>query len=148
MDAADEIKVKYKALADRLNESTLRLWASVEARSLGRGGVTAVARAVGLSRTTIHAGLAEVSGAAPTGSRGKVAAPKPGRVRVAGGGRKKLVARDATRLSDLDALIKPTTRGDPQSALRWTCKSTTRLAEELNRQGHQVSQRTVCDLLA
>ncbi len=146
MAVADEIAVKYRALADRLDEATLRLWAAVEARSLGRGGVSAVARAVGLSRTTIHAGLAELGEAAPR--RGKAAAPTPGRVRVAGGGRKKLVVKDATLLSDLDALVEPTTRGDPQSALRWTCKSTTRLAQELTRQGHQVSQRTVCDLLA
>jgi len=69
-------------------------------------------------------------------------------VRAAGGGRKKLVARNATLLSDLDALAEPTTRGDPQSALRWTCKCTTRLAQELNQQGHPVRQRTVCDLLA
>ena len=149
MDVADEIEVKYRALADRLDEATLRLWAAVEARSLGRGGVSAVARAVGLSRTTIHAGLAELSGAAPPARRGKeTPPPKPGRVRVAGGGRKTLVAKDATLLSDLDALVEPMTRGDPQSALRWTCKSTLRLAQELNRQGHQVSQRTVCDLLA
>jgi len=147
VDVADEIEVKYRALADRLDEATLRLWAAVEARSLGRGGVSAVARAVGLSRTTIHAGLAELSGAAPP-ARGEAAAPKAGRVRVAGGGRKKLVAKDATLLSDLDALVEPVTRGDPQSMLRWTCKSTTRLAQELNRQGHQVSQRSVCDLLA
>jgi len=145
---ADEIEVKYRALADRLDEATLRRWAAVEARSLGRGGVSAVARAVGVSRTTIHAGLAELSAAAPSARRGNAAAPNPGRVRAAGGGRKQLVAKDATLLSDLDALVEPTTRGDPQSALRWTCKSTTRLARELNRQGHPVSQRTVCDLLA
>ena len=148
MDVADEIEVKYRALADRLDEATLRLWAAVEARSLGRGGVSAVARAVGLSRTTIHAGLAELSGAAVAARTLDARVPRQSRVRVSGGGRKKLVAKDATLLSDLDALIEPTTRGDPQSTLRWTCKSTTRLAQELNRQGHPVSQRTVCDLLA
>ncbi len=148
MDVADEIEVKYRALADRLDEATLRLWAAVEARSLGRGGVSAVARAVGLSRTTIHAGLAELGRTAVAARTLDAGVPKQSRVRVPGGGRKKLVAKDATLLSDLDALIEPTTRGDPQSTLRWTCKSTTRLAQELNRQGHQVSQRTVCDLLA
>ena len=148
MDVADKIEVKYRALADRLDEATLRLWAAVEARSLGRGGVSAVARAVGLSRTTIHAGLAELSGAAVAARTLDARVPRQSRVRVSGGGRKKLVAKDATLLSDLDALIEPTTRGDPQSTLRWTCKSTTRLAQELNRQGHPVSQRTVCDLLA
>jgi hypothetical protein len=69
-------------------------------------------------------------------------------MRAAGGGRKKLIDKDANLLSDLDALVEPTTRGDPMSPLRWTCKSTRRLAEELKRQGHQVSQRTVCDLLS
>ena len=79
--------------------------------------------------------------------------PPPGavgrnqRVRSAGGGRKKLIDKDASLLKDLDALVDPTTRGDPMSALRWTCKSTYRLTEELKRQGHRVSQRTVCDLL-
>ena len=148
MDVSDQIKDKYSALADRLDEATLRLWAAVEARSLGRGGVSAVARAVGLSRTTIHAGLAELGRAAVAARTLDAGVPRPRRVRVPGGGRKKLVAKDATLLRDLDALIEPTTRGDPQSTLRWTCKSTTRLARELNRQGHQVSQRTVCDLLA
>ena len=71
-----------------------------------------------------------------------------GRVRVRGGVRKRLASADATPLAGLDALVEPTTRGDPQSALHWTCKSTTRLAQELNQQGPQVSQRTICDLLA
>jgi len=148
VDLADEIEFKYSALADRLDEATLRLWAAVEARSLGRGGVSAVARAVGLSRTTIHAGLAQLRSTSVEARARDAGASKQSRVRVPGGGRKRLVAKDATLLSDLDALIEPTTRGDPQSTLRWTCKSTTRLAQELNRQGHQVSQRTVCDLLA
>jgi transposase len=143
VNAVAEISVKYKALAARLDEATLRRWAAVEARSLGRGGVSLVARAIGISRTTIHAGLAELE------TEETLGVPRaPGRVRAPGGGRKKLTDKDATLLSDLDALIEPTTRGDPESALRWTCKSTTRLAAELNRQGHSVSQRTVCELLA
>src|SRR6266581_4018144 len=72
----------------------------------------------------------------------------PVRVRAAGGGRKKLTAKDAHLLRDLDALVEPTSRGDPMSPLRWTCKSTPRLAQELAEQGHEVSQRSVCDLLA
>src|SRR6266571_1671727 len=72
----------------------------------------------------------------------------PVRVRAAGGGRKKLTAKDAHLLRDLDALVEPTSRGDPMSPLRWTCKSTYRLAEELKQQEHEVSQRTVCDLLS
>lgn len=139
------IEEKFRALSGRLDEATLRLWAAVEARALGHGGVSTVARAVGLSRTTIHAGLREL---AMTPSGGVPVAAGRGRVRAQGGGRKKLTAKDPTLLRDLDALVEPTTRGDPQSPLRWTCKSTPRLAKELVAQGHPVSQRTVCDLLA
>lgn len=140
------IEGKFRALADRLDESALRLWAAVEARGLGRGGVSAVAKATGISRTTIYAGLAELEGVKPAPEATAASLGKR-RIRVPGGGRKKLIAKDKTLLRDLDALVEPTTRGDPQSPLRWTCKSTTRLADELGRMGHQVSQRTVCDLL-
>ena len=152
MDIAQVVEAKYRALAGRLDEATLRLWAAVEARSVGRGGVSLVARATGLSRTTVYAGLADLDAAEQAAAAGEEvvmpAAPQARRVRAPGGGRKKLVDRDETLLSDLDALVEPTSRGDPESPLRWTCKSTTRLAEELQQQGHQVSQRTVCDLLA
>ena len=145
MDAQEVIEAKYQALAGRLDEATLRLWAAAEARSLGRGGVSLVARAVGISRTTIHAGLAEIeqtsqTPASPTAMLGK-------RVRAPGGGRKKLSSLDATLLDDLDALVEPTARGDPSSPLRWTCKSTARLAAELNAQGQRVSPRSVHTLL-
>ena len=146
MDVAQTIEAKYRALSSRLDEATLRLWVATEARSLGRGGVSVVAGAVGMSRTTVYAGLAELDRGLARGGQAKVL--DKGRVRVHGGGRKRLASADATLLADLDALVEPTSRGDPQSALRWTCKSTTRLAQELNQQGHQVSQRTVCDLLA
>lgn len=137
------IEAKYQALSERLNEATLRVWAAAEARSLGRGGVCLVAKATGMSRTTIHAGLSELKGSAPsTGEHGG----HP-RIRAAGGGRKKLIDKDVSLLSDLDALVEPTTRGDPMSPLRWTCKSTYRLMEELKRRGHTVSQRAICDLL-
>ena len=145
------VEAKYRALASRLDEATLRLWAAAEARRLGRGGVSVVSKAVGLSRTTIYAGLAEIDAANTPPRRRPAAAvevPARARVRAAGGGRKRLVELDASLLADLDALVEPTSRGDPMSPLRWTCKSTTRLAEELARLGHQVSQRTVCDLLA
>ena len=140
------IEAKYRALAGRLDEATLRLWVATEARSLGRGGVSIVAKAVGVSRTTVYAGLVELDEAAARFIVAPILAK--GRVRAPGGGRKPLTSGDATLLRDLDALVEPSTRGDPMSPLRWTCKSTTRLAQELNRQGHQVSQRTVCDLLA
>jgi transposase len=143
MDATTVIEKKYRALAERLDEATLRLWAAVEARALGRGGVSAVASAVGLSRTTIYAGLRELAAPGNTTLVGNTR-----RVRAKGGGRKKLTAKDPMLLRDLDALVEPTTRGDPQSPLRWTCKSTPRLAKELSARGHQVSQRSVCDLLA
>jgi hypothetical protein len=152
MDEAQAIEAKYRALSDRLDEATLRLWAATEARSLGRGGVTSVSKATGLSRTTIYAGLAEVEKADKKAGRRRKAATfleaVPKRIRAPGGGRKKLTEINASLLADLDALVEPLSRGDPMSALRWTCKSTTRLAEELAQLGHQVSQRTVCDLLA
>ena len=152
MDALQVIEAKYKALSARLDEATLRLWVAAEARSLGRGGVSLVANAVGISRTTIYAGLAEIEAAtkAPKKRGAASAAEKRPtlRVRAAGGGRKRLVDLDQGLLDALDALVEPTSRGDPMSPLRWTCKSTSRLAQELNGMGHTVSQRTVCDLLA
>lgn len=138
------IEAKYQALSGRLNEAALRVWAAAEARSLGRGGVSTVAKAIGMSRTTIHAGLSELK--APPLPAGKSSGRL--RVRAAGGGRKKLADKDASLLGALDALVEPTSRGDPMSPLRWTCKSTYRLSEELKRQGYDVSQRTVCDLLS
>ena len=142
MDAATAVREKYEALSGRLNEATLRLWAAVEARSLGRGGVTTVAEASGLSRTTIYAGLRELE--VVPGEPANAA----GRIRAAGGGRKRLTDKDPTLLRDLDALVEPSTRGDPQSPLRWTSKSTPRLAKGLQTKGHKVSQRSICDLLA
>ena len=140
------IEAKYRALSDRLDEATLRIWAAVEARSLGRGGVSKVAKAIGMSRTTIYAGLSELESPPPPSTRDKNST-RP-RVRAVGGGRKRLADKDANLMSALDALVEPTTRGDPMSPLRWTTKSTYRLSDELKHQGHEVSQRTVCDLLA
>ena len=140
------IEAKFQALSGRLDEATLRMWAATEARSLGRGGVSAVAKAIGMSRTTIHTGLAELKAVTTPVPEGKREV-RP-RIRASGGGRKKLTAKDAALLRDLDALVEPTSRGDPMSPLRWTCKSTYRLAEELQKLGHEISQRTVCDLLA
>jgi transposase len=103
-----------------------------------------------MSRTTIHAGLKELGSSPPVAAAPPAAAGAPGkrRIRAQGGGRKKLTDKDPTLLRDLDALVEPTARGDPQSPLRWTCKSTPRLAKELAAQGHQVSRRSVWDLLA
>ena len=136
----DRIRRKFKALSVELDERRRRQWAAAEARDLGYGGVVAVARATGLSRTTITAGLRELK--LPVRRRRMAAM----RVRRAGGGRRRLAQTDAGLLASLEALIEPT-RGDPQSPLRWTCKSTRRLAEELTRQNHAVSANTVATLL-
>ena len=130
---------KFGRIRPHLNEASLRLWAANEALSLGYGGVSAVARATELSRTTIHAGMAELARAA--------VAQEPNRIRRSGAGRKKLTAKDPGLLGALNKLVDPVTRGDPESPLRWTSKSTTKLAQELKASGHPVSQRTVCDLL-
>ncbi|HEX7438246.1 MAG TPA: ISAzo13 family transposase, partial [Caldimonas sp.] len=114
MDIAQTIEAKYLALADRLDEATLRLWIATEARSIGRGGVSVVAKAAGVSRTTVYAGLAELDRGTARGSEAPALDKR--RVRAHGGGRKTLASADATLLRDLDALVEPTTRGDPQSA--------------------------------
>ena len=133
------IRTRYQAVAPLLDERARRLFAGAEVLTLGRGGVTAVARATGLSRPTVRRGLTEVQGAGAD-------LPK-GRVRRAGGGRPPNTARDATLREDLDRLIEPTTRGDPESPLRWTCKSLRQLALALQRKGHAVSHQTVAELL-
>lgn len=133
------IRRKYTALAPLLNERTRRCWAATEAQALGYGGVSIVADALGIARGTIPAGLLEVQG------RGTVGVPQ--RIRSFGGGRRQLTEKDATLAEALNQLVEPTTRGDPESPLRWTSKSTTRLAQELERGGHPISQRSVCTLL-
>jgi hypothetical protein len=130
---------KFERIRPHLNEAGLRLWAANEALSLGYGGVSEVSRATELSRTTIHAGIAELGNAA--------VAHDSNRIRRSGGGRKKLTDKDPGLLGALNKLVDPVTRGDPESTLRWTSKSTTKLARELSANGHPVSQRTVCDLL-
>jgi hypothetical protein len=138
MDTEPEIKIRFGMLAPFLNERTRRLAAAAEAASIGRGGVSRVARATGVSRRAITSGLAELK--APD-------APERDRVRRAGGGRKRTVDTDATLRSDLERLIDPVTRGDPDSPLRWTCKGIRNLAEELERMGHATSHRMVAELL-
>jgi len=137
------IGVKYEQLAPYLNEKTQRLWAATEALTLGRGGISAVASATGLSRTTIYTAIGELKDGAAS------AAPVESgpRVRRRGGGRKRLTTTAPTLLSDLESLVEPTTQGDPESPLRWTCKSTNRLAAELRTMGHHISSRTVYSLL-
>jgi len=135
------IRAKYQSLRGEMDERLRRQWAAAEARDAGWGGVTAVAAATGLSRTTVTAGLAELD--LPAALRAAEAA----RVRRPGGGRRPLTEIDPGLLAALEALIEPSTRGDPQSPLRWTCKSTRRLADELARRGHPAGPRTVAALL-
>jgi hypothetical protein len=125
-----------------MDERMRRHWAAAEAAELGWGGVSAVAAATGLSRTTITAGLHELRHRAE-----HLDAPTAPRIRRPGGGPKRLTEKDPGLLSALEALVDPVTRGDPDSPLRWTCKSTRRLAEELARQGHRVCPRSVAALL-
>jgi Rhodopirellula transposase DDE domain len=136
------ITKKFKALGPILTEQGRRLWAATEAMVLGRGGVRLVAQATGLSRPTIYAGIHERRGE-PAAIPGR----GPGRSRRAGGGRKRRVEHDPPLRADLDALVEPTTRGDPPSPRRWTGKRVRRLAEELRAQGHQVSPQVVGNLL-
>jgi hypothetical protein len=124
-----------------MDERMRRQWAATEAAELGWGGVSAVAAATGLSRTTITAGLRELHERAEHPD-----APLPGRIRRPGGGPKRLTQTDPGLLPALEALVDPVTRGDPDSPLRWTCKSTRRLAEELTRQGHPICPRSVAAL--
>jgi hypothetical protein len=139
----EAVHTKYQRLRPLMNERMRRQWAACEALALARGGVAAVAKATGLSRTTIWAGMRALQ--QPQGGTGE---PLPAeRSRAPGGGRHPLVDTEPTVLQDLEALVEPTTRGDPQSPLRWTCKSTRQLAKELQRPGHPVSYRTVAALL-
>src|SRR5262245_3328788 len=133
---------KFAALRPVLTELARRRWAATEALAFGRGGISAVARATGLSRKTIRAGIHEMR----HGECG-ASAPETTRMRRPGAGRKRRAAQDPTLLGDLETLVEPTTRGDPQSPLRWTCKSLRRLAVELQAQGHQVSAQLVSELL-
>jgi Rhodopirellula transposase DDE domain len=139
-----DVRQKYVALESIMDERMRRWWAATEAASIGWGGITAVARATGLSRPTIQAGLAELK--APPNSLSDPT-PAKGRIRRAGGGRHCLKETDQTLLQALEALVEPTTCGDPQSPLRWTCKSTRNLAEALVLHGHPVSHHTVARLL-
>lgn len=139
--AIEGIRRKFQALTVVMDERMRRQWAAAEARELAWGGVSCVARATGISRTTILAGIRELKV-----QESSEALPNPG-IRRPGAGRKPLVESDPELWAALDALVDPVTRGHPETPLRWTCKSTRKLAEELCRQGHPVSDRTVACLL-
>jgi Rhodopirellula transposase DDE domain len=128
---------RFEALAPTFNERTRRLWAAAEALAIGRGGVTTLSRLTGISRRAIHLGLKEIHD--PSLLSGQIRRP--------GAGRKKVVDQDASLKTDLEGLVEPVTRGDPESPLRWTCKSVRRLTAELQRMGHIVGRDVVGALL-
>jgi hypothetical protein len=132
------ITQRFTVLREVLDERSRRLVAAAESAAIGRGGVSAVARATGMSRQVIRQGMAELT---------EVGIHPPGRIRRPGGGRKRAVAQDPSLLRDLEGLVEPVTRGDPESPLRWTCKSLRKLAEELRRLGHQTSHQLVARML-
>jgi hypothetical protein len=128
---------RFRVLAGELNERQRRLWAAAEARSAGYGGISAVVRATGISESTVLRGLADLDSGV---------APEPGKVRRHPG-RVPILEREAGLAEDLDRLVDPVTRGDPESPLRWTSKSGSKLAEALREMGHDVVDRTVLRLL-
>lgn len=138
-DVILNLREKYKLISIHLNERTRRIWAASEAKSLGYGGVSAVSEATGISRITIHSGINDLK------NKKKL---DPERIRGYGGGRKRLTDQDPKILADLESILEPSVRGDPESSLRWTCKSTRNLADELNKNGYRVSDRKICDLLS
>ena len=132
------ITARYQALKPVLDERSRRLVAAAESQAVGKGGISAVAKATGISRPVIRQGIADLK------DPGSLA---PGRVRRQGGGRKRAIAKDASLKPDLAELLESTTRGDPEAPLRWTCKSVRQLTAELKRMKHQVSHQVVADLL-
>ncbi len=132
------VKRRFRSLRRHLDERTRRLFAAAESEAIGRGGISAVSAAIGMSRRVVREGKRDL--------RARVT-PPTGRLRQPGGGRKKMVVEDPSLLVDLERLVEPLTRGDPESPLRWTCKSVRKLAEELQREGHQTSYRLVARLL-
>ena len=138
MDKIDSVRRKYLLLDEHLNELTRRLWAATEALALGHGGIVVVAKATGLSTRTINRGIAQLN-AHDT--------PSCNKIRLPGAGRKLLEQEQPGILEKLEALVEPLTRGDPESPLRWTCKSTRRLAEEMRKDGWRISNYSVDVLL-
>lgn len=138
-DTVEKVRRKFERLSPVLDERGRRVWAAVEAEALGYGGQSIVAKATGLSRTTLHRGHVE--------QRPDALNRPPGGIRKKGGGRKKLTSMEPELLMALERLVEPTTRGDPESPLRWTCRSTRQLAAVLSEQGHSISHQTVASLL-
>ena len=133
-----DIRRKYRSLLRVLDERQRRLWAAVESRSLGRGGLAAVVRATGIAKTTVLRGLEDLESGSLLDSD---------RVRRPGGRRKRATVVDPGLVVAIKSLVEPVTRGDPESPLLWTCKSTRRLAMELEAKGHPISHTAVADFL-
>lgn len=136
----ESIAEKFKIIGPLLNEKSRRVWAATEARTIGRGGPMIVAAATGLSRTASYEGMKSKPDERP-----EIISP---RIRGQGGGRKSLKMRDPLLVAKLDALVGPASRGDPESPLRWTIKSTRQLAATLSNQGHPIGRQKVANLLA
>lgn len=142
MEQESVIRRRFELLRPVLDERTRRLFLGVEAKMIGRGGVSLVSRATGVSRAAVTAGKLELEFGNP-----EKQSATPERIRKEGGGRKRTVETDSTLLKDLEELVEPDARGDPESPLRWTCKSLRTLAAELTRMGHRTSHRMVGELL-
>lgn len=138
MATPSKLQTKLASVWSLLDERTRRLTAANEARALGRGGISEVSRACGLSRKAIAKGITEIEDGT---------APAPGRVRQPGAGRKKITDHNPRLEGALDRMVDPDTRGDPETPLRWTCKSTRILAAQLTRQKHPISHMKVAQLL-
>jgi hypothetical protein len=138
MKTPPDLAARLASVWPLLDERTRRLTAANEALALGRGGITEVSRACGLSRKAIAKGIQEIESGT---------APPMGRVRQPGAGRKKITERDPGVSDALERLIDPDTRGDPETPLRWTCKSTRTLAAQLIRQKHSISHMKVAQML-
>ena len=134
----ETIRKRFRLMEGVLNEKLRRCVAAAEAVAIGRGGASIVSRATGVSRRAIRVGVRELKEKDGLAS---------GRIRKPGGGRKRTVEKDPTLVRDLEKLVEPTERGDPESPLRWTCKSVRQLAQELTRMGHRTSHRMVAELL-
>ena len=135
------IREKFKAIQDTLHERGLRLWAAAEAKGVGRGGIKMLAQITGLSRRTIERGQSQIAAPQPGQTLGRDRSRRPG------GGRKNLSEKTPHLVTDLERLVSPATRGHPESALRWTAKSTGHLAAELQALGHRIGERSVSALL-
>jgi transposase len=144
MCEVEQVRAKYARLRGVMDERVTRLWAATEAEALGYGGIAAVEKATGISKSRIRAGVRDLADLAlhpPTEPA------RTQRIRRPGAGRPALVERDPTLVGDLESLVEPVTRGDPESPLRWTCKSKDNLAAELREMGHKVSATKVGRLL-